>query len=718
MDFFYQIVRLLYKIRYWLLIFPAITTLIAYILTENLPRVYEVNTTIYTGVASGFTIESGLESSRVDWNSVNNGIDNLISIIKSKATLRAVSLRLYAQDMINGNPSVDNNYIKAQNFNHLQNITPKDVKKIIDKTSERQTLENLMGYEKASPKNFVYGLFNWNHRHYSYNALSKIEVRRIFSSDMLEIKYSCDDPGIAYNTLILLSEEFKNQYEILRFGETNNVIAYFRAELAKLGSHLKLSEDSLTQYYIQKKVINYPEQTKQISSLYRDYELLYNEAMLRYKSAEAAVIELDEKIKNQTLLIQNNTTFLDKLNKLTALSTDVARLELIQRDSSSLSYNGRIISYKSKLKEAEEDIRLFTDQMAKSKFSKEGIATSSFLTQWIEELINREKSYSEVKVMEEVRKSLDNQYVYFSPIGSTLKRKEREIDLTERSYLNILENLNTALLRQKTLQMSSATLKPINPPLFPVSPIRTARRLIVAATYFGSIFLILGFFLFLEIFDRTVRDKNRAERLIPAKVLGVFPKNNPFRFREYDKEIARIATNYMANALVPYLNSSTRPNIINFISPDEQYGKSNLVSHLSEIWSDMGMHIKIATWHDNVFDPSKEYVYINKYSELFHLNDEDIVLAEHIDVRKSAIPTGLLRDATLNIFVVRADKVWRDIDVIAYERIKEQSNGVPIVLYLTNTSREVSENVLGILPPYSRFRMFVYRFVQFGLTSK
>jgi hypothetical protein len=125
MDFFYQIVRLVYKIRYWLLIFPIITTLIAYVLTANLPRVYEVNTTIYTGVASGFTIESGVEATRVDWNSVNNGIDNLISIIRSKATLRMVSLRLYAQGMINGNPMQDNNYIKSGNYNHLQNITQK-----------------------------------------------------------------------------------------------------------------------------------------------------------------------------------------------------------------------------------------------------------------------------------------------------------------------------------------------------------------------------------------------------------------------------------------------------------------------------------------------------------------------------------------------------------------------------------------------------------------
>ncbi|MDD2583818.1 MAG: exopolysaccharide biosynthesis protein, partial [Bacteroidales bacterium] len=77
-----------------MIIVPLITTLFAIYQTRDLERIYEVNTSIYTGIASGFTIESGLEgSTRVDWNSVANGMDNIISIIRSKATLRQVSMR-------------------------------------------------------------------------------------------------------------------------------------------------------------------------------------------------------------------------------------------------------------------------------------------------------------------------------------------------------------------------------------------------------------------------------------------------------------------------------------------------------------------------------------------------------------------------------------------------------------------------------------------------
>ena len=168
MDVLNQILRLIFRIKYWLIFLPLTVALIFIYKTREMPREYEVSTTIYTGIASGFTIESGMDGGgRVDWSSVNNGMDNLISIIKSKTTLRNVSLRLYAQHMIYGDSLKDNNFITAEHYRSLLRITPREVKALIDTSSIDRTIRNLNNYEKASPRNFVYGLFNWNHHHYS-----------------------------------------------------------------------------------------------------------------------------------------------------------------------------------------------------------------------------------------------------------------------------------------------------------------------------------------------------------------------------------------------------------------------------------------------------------------------------------------------------------------------------------------------------------------------
>lgn len=621
--------------------------------------------------------------------------------------------------MIYGDSLQDNNYIRAENYRSLVRITPKNVLALIDKSSEEKTIENLNSYEKASPQNFVYGLFNWYHRHFSYSALSNIQVSRIYDSDMLQIQYSSDDPGVAYNTLKILNDEFVKQYELLRYGETNNVVEYFRTELARLGAKLRESEDSLTQYYVDKRVINYPKQTEMVTALTRDYDLIYNATLLKYTSSSQMVEELEKKIKDQTRLIESNTIFIDKLNNLAKLSEHAARLKTFKNDTSSVSVYSREIDYYNKLlAEAENDLKSFTKSSDSQRYTKEGIATTTFVDQWIAELILREKSGAELKVMDEVKRTLEKEYTYFAPIGSIINRKEREINITEQSYLSLLSSLNTALMRQKTLEMSSATLKAIDPPVFPVSPSPSKRKTIVLVSYFGTLILILGFFILVELIDRTVRDKNRAERLIPAKVLGVFPRKNVIRFKGYNREYEKIATNYLANSIVTYLNPKERPDIINFISSDSGVGKSHLCELLSEYWIERGLRIRVISWEDDISPESREYILSLNLTDLFDYDNEDIIIVEHRSVLKSTIPVGLLREASLNLFVVRADKVWREIDKIAFERLIQQAQSTPVHLYLTNVKRENAESFMGMLPPYSRFREFIYKIIQFGLTSK
>lgn len=715
-----QFTKFLFRIKYWLIFLPLVAALVAIYLTKNIVRTYEVNMTIYTGIASGFTIESGMGSGRVDWASITNGMDNLISIIKSKSTLNEVSLRLYAQNMIYGDSTKDNNYILARNYRELLRITPKEVKALIDKNSIDSTITNLKRYERASPTNFVYGLFNWYHRHYSYNALSKIEVKRLFDSDMLDISYAADDPGIAYNTLVILNEEFVKQYKQLRFGETNDVVEYFKKELARLGDKLKHSEDSLTSYYVDKKIINYEEQTKQVTALSRDYELMYYNAMLKYADADASVRQLEIRIKGQLKAIENNTLFLQKLNSLSEVSSKLARLRVLNLDTANISpVSGRLLEeLKFQEKKAEEELKEYTATINKQRYSQDNVASAAYVDQWVSSVIAREEASAELKVMEDVKKSLDSEYSYYSPIGSTLKRKERDISFTEQSYLSVLTSLNAALMRQKTLQMNSASLKAINPPLFPVGPIPSARRTIILVSYFGTLFFVLAFFILLEIFDRTLRDQYRTRRITNTEVLGAYTKKYRLKYRQFREQYDEVATNYLANALVPFLNSGNRPEIINFISTGSGCGKSYLAERLVKYWEERGLRVKFISWHNGIYSEYRDFILSNRLSELYDFENEDIVIVEHRALLESAIPVGLLKEADVNLVIARADKAWREVDATSLERLKLQIGAAPLFLYLNNADRDVVMSFVGPLPPFTRFRAFLYNLTQFGLTIK
>ena len=59
MDLFRYLVRFLYKIRWYLVILPMIALVVAWFTTRNMERIYDANTTIYTGMITGYNLEGG-----------------------------------------------------------------------------------------------------------------------------------------------------------------------------------------------------------------------------------------------------------------------------------------------------------------------------------------------------------------------------------------------------------------------------------------------------------------------------------------------------------------------------------------------------------------------------------------------------------------------------------------------------------------------------------
>lgn len=110
MNYLTYIFRFLYRIRYWLILCPLLVALIVYVKLGSAPRKYSSTSTIYTGIVSGYDIESG-QGQKQDWNIINNAVDNLINIITSQTTLKNVSMQLYAQDLSYGQPDRDNKII-------------------------------------------------------------------------------------------------------------------------------------------------------------------------------------------------------------------------------------------------------------------------------------------------------------------------------------------------------------------------------------------------------------------------------------------------------------------------------------------------------------------------------------------------------------------------------------------------------------------------------
>ena len=531
MDITLYISRFLYRIRYQLIFGTFIITALVIYFTQFLSKTYTVTTSIYTGITS----QTGLsDDARQDWQSINNTFSNIVNLTQSKGSQEKVSFKLLALNLIHGNPLEDNSYITAKNYMALLAMVPKEILDIVDKESLDKTVENFTQYQNENSRGFFYELLNGFNPFYSHDALSKVLIKRLGNSDLIEISYKSSDPGIALNTVKLTSEELRNSYNILRYKTVNDIVKYYEDELKKLRTQLTGLEDNLTEYNIANSVINYTDQTKAIASSYADFENRYETNMRDLESSAKILKELDKYMDTRTKLVTVNDEFIKTLDQISTINGKITEIEIFTTEDKQVS-DEQLLEYREELKKAEKKIELLTNQINSYKESKEGISINGLVDEWLRQTLIHTKAEANLKVMNQREEKFKEQYKIYSPVGTQIKRKEREINIVEQSYLQVLHALNMAKMKQKDLQLTSANLTTISEPVFPFLSDKSKRMLIVIAAFLASIIFILGFNLAVELLDRTLRDAERTRRLTKLPVLGAFNGNAQLRYRGFIK---------------------------------------------------------------------------------------------------------------------------------------------------------------------------------------
>jgi len=707
--------RFIYRIRLWLILGPAFVTILAIYFSSSLPKKFEANTTIYTGIMSSANVQ---DDKNFDWNATNNAFDNIMNLIRSRSTLERVSIRLFAQAMIKGDPNRDNIFIKAESYNDLMQYVPAEIKKLINKNDEKQTVQNLLNFKKEERGNFLYELLNYSYQYYSYKALSAITVSRYQNSDMIEVRYSCEDPGIGSQTLNILNEELITVYTNLQLGPSSNVIDYFENQLKTIQSKLKVQEDSLLLYSIDGKIINYEEQTKQLTTISASIDDKYQQALMDFYSSRKLINKLESQLDTRAEVMKQNKDFIRTMNQVSLLTKKITELEMIDQNNNQETEN--LSRYKELLDHSEDKLYDITNNASNLQYSKEGFSMSSVVQEWLANVLQNEKSKAEISALRDRKKEIDDEYRRYTPIGPNLKKQEREIGVSEDSYHTILTHLAQAKLQQKSIEMISATLKVVTPPIYPLEAIGSKRKALVAAAFFGSLLFILSIFLILELMDKTLRDKNRAIRLTKAKILGAFPGNNNLSNRGFAKENSRIASSYACNMLQNHFNTGG-PTFFNLISIENGEGRSYIAENFRDYWEDKGLSVQILSYETDFDTESREFLFSENIYDLGVTNPKyqpDIYLIEYPSLRQCNIPKAFLQQAHANLFIVKATRAWKGSDQLYLDDVTAQAGKAPLYLFLNNTQKFAVEDFTGQLPPYTRLSKRIYELLNLGFTSE
>lgn len=727
-------IRILVRNIKLLLFIPALMGGMVYVLTMNEAKVFNSNMRIFTGIASGSSsIE--LENSTVDFRQANTAYDNLVNIINSRKTLETVSLQLFTQHMLlnEGNPKI----ISAEKLKKLKGSVPEEVKKLIVPNNFEATYAKFFEYKNAGYANFLYELVNLDHPDYSIKKIkSKINVKRISNSDFLDVSYESEDSGICQNTLLILSEVFIKINSDIKINQSDAVIQYFEEQLAVSTGHLKQAEEELLDFNKGNNIINYYEQTKHIASEKEHFELNFQEVKMNYFAAKSVLSVLESKLNVYQKKVLSSQNVLELRNKISNIKFDSGRSKLnIKLDSSTIVSAVKAIENAPDIIEIKKALKEEIDTLYRLDFQTNGLSSAAILTDWLDNVIAFEGAKAQIAFMEERQLSFKQLFQEFAPLGATMKRLERKIDIAEREYLSLLHSLGLARLKQQNVALTS-NLKLIEVPFYPIDP-QPSKRIILIGVAVILGFVVVAFTLFLlEFFDSNLRVAKNTAQTIGLRVSSIFPVIKNDNKLDY-KYLEHKAINAISRTIIlSKLNneSDNMPMVHMLFSTQEGDGKTFISEHLIANLTALNYKVLHITYDEKIFPFSSNMYHCNRYAitdqlykvhtiEAFDIsvetNSYDFILIELPAIIKYPFPVKLAEKADETFLVTRANRPWTAADKNALALFLNTTNGPKPTIILNGVQAEEMETVIGELPKKrSAFRKWFKKLILFQLFSR
>ena len=689
-----------------LVLVPVIMGVTVFVLTKDSPKTYVTKSKVYTGIASGYSIESQQNSS-FNFFAINNAFDNLIDLIKSRSTLEQTALKLYALHLVQDDPQLP--IITYSSINELKLQTPEEVKKLVDKSSVENTYRNLLDLKNHDESNFVYKLINLNHPHYSYNAVSKIRVKRVANSDMVEISFESDDPAVCFQTVKLLMETFIVNYSTLKANQTDAVVKYFQAQLDVAHKKLQYTENKLLNFNMDNRIINYYEQSKHVASEKEKFQLERQAVMLDFAAAESVIKNLENNLGAKAKLQLQGRHIIKMRNDLNELNEKIA-IARYQIANDTVSNNNDLNKWENETAIIKSKLKTAVDSLHYYENTKQGIQIENIIYNWLQNVIAYEEANAKITALKIRSIEIDSTIRHYAPLGANLKKIEREIDVVEREYLSLLHSLSLAKLKQQNLELSS-NIKVVDPPILPISPLPSKTKLMIIAAGLAGFVMSLAFIILIKFFDTTLQSLSRCEKITGLRPIGDYPFFNPKKTDNHlISELKRRAVNAISNNLLNVCKKNGLNSFkIGFISNYDGEGKSTIADTIADNLKNDGHEVTLATNGCKANAATK----ISETNEVINFS-----ICEFPGLMNRILPHQLYSKYNFICMVIRSDRGWGKADQNMLEMVKSFTKA-DIGFILNAVKPEEMGDFTGQLPKKrSKARRLIKRFVMFRFFEK
>jgi uncharacterized protein involved in exopolysaccharide biosynthesis len=682
-----DIIKLLKSVfKYWKVILAStvLMTVLMVLLTMSMPKIYESSASIYTGITTGESLVQG----RTDYSTQYSSYDNLANIITSRETLKEVGLRLLATHL--GIKQIDTRIISAEHFEAVQKMIPPDIKKLVGAT-DSITYRNLDAIADSHP--FLVGLINYpDVPYYSNGAMSSVMVSRVRSSDMISLVYTCDDPGVCQKTLEILIDVCVRNYRQIKEGQTDKKVTYFEEELQLAQAKLKRAEAKEEQFKRTYGVVNLGVQQDLAIS---DRQDITNQILKEQENMNvlaAGVNQIEGQLGAQAQSLKRSDIMLkrDELGRLTS------RLTTAELNGASA---GQIASLQTRINQVKMDLN--NDITSSITPGTVGKTTDMAATEYFNKSVAYEESKARLKALENRRNAATGQFTKYLPLADTLKRIQRDIDISEKEYLTALDNLNQSK-RQQQDQRSFSTIQIIDKPNFPLTPRSGKRKILVALGMMIGFIVPSSIFLGMAYFNGNIQTPQRAEEATGLSTAGIIPNTGKLQSLKNPEMVSDgLSDTILKNLyLADYKSSQIR---ILIISTRAGEGKTMISNMLCERLRNKGRkclvvmpYVESGSWSVVSYKVDKSF-YQARAEDIVpveRMSEADILIIELPPLIMNDYPVELIRQFDLAFLICKANREWVKADQTALDSFVRIS-GITPQLILNEVELDVVEEILG-----------------------
>ena len=682
--------------RYWrlLLAVPLVLGGTLFWLTRHEKKSYSTESTIYTGIASGYTLTG---NSDTDFFTANNAFDNLLTLIKSRETREEVAYRLLAHhlQMTELSPAL----LNWNSLMHLHGLLPAPLRQRLKGATVEATAVNVRAYATASDTNKVYQLINSGDPVYSVDALGHVGAARINSSDLIKLDYEAEDPAICRHTLQLTTQVFTERYRALRMDQTGAVISYYEVETEKALRALSAAERKFLGFNKGNDIINYYEQTKYIAGEREELYSDINKIEMQYAAAAAGLAAVERKLAGRGIALESTGELLRQRHQLEKLQTDIANQQLFGRLQET-GFSVPVQKLQAQVATITEAMRVTLIDHYSRLNSVEGIPSKGLLDEWLRNMLELTENQAKLVVMDKRKHEFLAEYHKMAPLGAELKIIEREIDLAQKTYLVLLNHLNDGRASQQNNKLTT-DLKVVAPPFLPLHAKAGKRIALVAGGAFGGFFCVFVTLLGMALLDKSLRKPDTASFQTGLPVLGLLPAAGE------SADYHEAAGAHLARQLLRRVSAhpGPAPYVVGVLSPRQHEGKTPVVRVLAERCRALGLPTlalypigsPMPTDDENALPYAADHATLHRWS----LNEVSsgraagygLVIIEFPALLQASYPVSLLPQLHLALLVLQAKRVWQPNDQLALAEL-QAATLAPVEVVLTGVARFDSTNLI------------------------